>query len=187
MKVSFGYMLFLPMILFTMVSCGEATDISQLFSISSSPTLSEAIEAYDEVMPLVDNEPAPGCTCDWSVISCVCPCSGDGQVEMVVTEDMYLFTMTFDGCVTSDAQSFEGTMTGTVDETPDSGGFDSSLDNRSIVYDFTQFGDCTDLSGTVIVTFNDAEGADVCSGTLTATCNDQAASCDMLEDCSSCL
>jgi hypothetical protein len=106
---------------------------------------------------------------------------------MVATEDMYLFTMTFDDCVTSEGLAFEGTMTGTIDETPDSAGFDSNLDNRKIVYDFVQFGDCADLTGTVIVTFNDAEGADVCSGTLIATCGGQAASCDMLPDCSSCI
>jgi len=186
MKTFLDRSVFVGFLIVAVLGCGGATGDPPAFSLSSQPSLSQAIAAFVEVLPILDTNMESSCDCGWPEISCVCACAGGGDVTVRATEDLYDFVITFKDCVASDGSLFSGTLTGEVDETLDDAGLDDNKDNRTIVYDLAAFGACTDLTGTVVVTSNNAEGADACAGTLHASCGGETSSCDMTADCSSC-
>ncbi len=169
------------------LGCGGAAGETPSFSLSVEPNLSQALATFEEVLPILDTNMESKCDCGWPEISCACTCVGGGHVTVRATEDLYEFSMTFNDCIASDGSGFSGAISGAVDETLDGAGVGDNQNNRTIVYDLVVFGVCTDLTGTVVVTSNDAEGGDTCAGKLYASCGEEAASCDMTADCSICL
>ena len=187
MKAFLKRSIVLGSLLVASLGCGGSANEPPAFSLNVEPSLSQAVAAFEEVLPILDTNMESACDCGWPEVSCVCACFGGGDVTVRATEDLYEFSMTFNDCVASDGSGFGGTISGTVDETLDGAGVDDNQDNRTVVYDFTAFGVCTDLTGTVVVTSNNAEGGDACAGMLHAHCGGETNSCDMTADCSSCL
>jgi len=77
-------------------------------------------------------------------------------------------------------------MNGVTEETADTEGFGNNHERVVITYGLVDFGGCADVDGTVAVVTDLAEGTDECFGTLNATCNGEAVSCELSADCSSC-
>lgn len=168
-------------------SSGDSTSTPS-FSISNTPTsLTEAVTAFADAMPVLDESIDDACATDEPQTAWTCLCPGGGSVMVRASENMYAFSLSFDDCASSDGLSFNGTMDGVTEETADSEGFDNNHERKVITYDLAEFGNCINVDGTVAVVSDLAEGTDECFGTLNATCNDEAVSCEMSADCSSCI
>lgn len=191
MRSSLGLSVVLAAALLAMAACdsnGNTTADSPNFSISGTSTsLSEAVTAFAEAMPVLDESIDDVCTTDEPQTAWTCSCPGGGTVNVRAAEDMYAFSLTFGDCTSSNGLLFNGTMSGITEETDDSEGFDDNHERRVITYDLAEFGDCINVGGTVVIVSDLAEGTDECLGNLNATCNGEAVSCKMSADCSSCI
>jgi len=189
MKARYGASVILSFFFVLLQACGsgDAADNNvPSYYLSNIPSLGESLSAFDEILPMIDEDLSVSCDCDETVVTCVCPCPGGGDVDVRATQDIYWYSMQFTDCTSASGLMFAGTVTGLIDETLDSSGLDNAQNKRTITYDLASFGSCTDVFGTVVVLLNDAEGTDECSGTIHATCNSEAVSCDVSADCSTC-
>lgn len=190
MKTSLGASLILAVSMGLFQACGDAEVADKngpSYYLSDIPSLGESLSAFDEILPIIDEDLSINCDCDESVVICNCPCPNGGNIEVQATEDVYLYSMEFNDCASAAGLAFTGTVTGMIDETLDSSGLTNAQNKRTITYDLSRFGTCIDVSGTVVVVLADAEGMDECSGTIHATCNAQDVSCDVSADCSMCI
>jgi len=95
-----------------------------------------------------------------------CPCPSSGVADI----DDTTFDSTLASCTTSDALVYTGTIT--------------PMDDTDTEYDMLQFGECTNLTGTL--TDTGTGGDSNCTGTLSATCAGEYVSCSISTDCTSC-
>ncbi len=96
-----------------------------------------------------------------TVFECTCP--NGGTVDL----DDTAYSLTFNSCK-SDSLTYTGTV-------------QTDLYFSTLTVNMTQFGECTNVNGTIT-------GVDVdnCSGTLTGTCAGQTVTCTMSADCETC-
>jgi hypothetical protein len=190
MRSSLGLSAVMVAVLLAMAACGgkaSTSSDSPSFSISTNSSLSEAVTAFVNAMPVLDESIDDTCATIEPQTSWTCDCPGGGTANVRASENMYAFSLTFDDCASSDGSVFNGTMDGVTEETADSEGFDNNYERVVIDYDLAAFGNCVDVKGTVAVVTDLAEGSDECLGTLNATCDGKAVSCELSADCSSCI
>jgi hypothetical protein len=100
---------------------------------------------------------------DYVFNTCVdfpCACPGGGTVDWDGT------TVTANGCKASNGETFTGTLADNGD---------------SATVNFSVFGECTAVSGTVSGVQEDS-----CSGTITGACADESITCSMSSNCENC-
>lgn len=191
MRSSLGLSVVLVAALAAMAACGgkgNTSSDSPSFSISNnSSSLSQAVTEFADAMPTLDESIDDTCETDEPQTAWTCLCPGGGSVMVRASENMYAFSLSFDNCASSNGLAFNGTMDGITEETADSEGFDANHERKVITYELAEFGNCINVGGTVVVVSDLAEGNDECLGTLNATCNGEAVSCELSADCSSCI
>jgi len=89
-----------------------------------------------------------------------CACPGGGTIDF----DGATYTAT--NCQAANGESFTGTV---------------GVDGDSVTFNFSVFGECTAVSGTVT-----GIDEDNCSGTITGACADTSVTCSMSSDCEKC-
>lgn len=141
-------------------SCGSSSGGG---GSTAQQAINSGISAFDGLANNVFNNFDQVCTAkaEWD---CSAACSNTGGVlDLDDTTD----TATMNNCQSS-GLTFTGTLTG---------------DDDSSTLDMSQFGECTNVEGTITDTGTTTEN---CTGTITATCAGQNVTCEMSTDCDTC-
>ena len=138
-----------------LAACGGSSDSGS----TAQQAINNSAAAFGNIVDSIFDNP-DACTVKAML---ECPCPSSGTVDVNTDTDL----LTFNSCV-SNGLNYSGTI-----QTDDTG--------SSITVNMSQFGECTNVTGTIT-------GADVdnCSGSLSGTCAGQTITCTMASDCDTC-
>lgn len=140
-------------------------------SSSGSSTAKEAADKSIEGMGNIMDGLGDLSTCTPSGGSLVCNCSGGGTV--VFTGDLPAALVT-KGTAVATASSCKDSTSGLTY----TGTLNVNTDTEVATVNFTQFGECVNVTGTASI------GGEACSGTISGTCAGESISCSLSEDAS---
>lgn len=127
---------------------------------TAQDAINTSATAFGEILDDILDHPE-NCTVK-AMLECSCP--GGGTVDWNTDTNV----LTFNACRDSGGLTYTGTI-------------QSDATVSSITADMDQFGQCTNVTGTV-----DGVDAGNCSGSLSGTCAGQAITCTMSADCETC-